>query len=156
MVAPMRERDKSLNGRFDRIYDPIGGLQAVFRDKLPNCMKISLDFRMKIIPSHLMRSSPGRTLRPEPREYFSARDGLNSATFEIVVTSVKRLPRCSDIVKKVGDHVFHQLVARAATLAGHLVKLRLHLGFEMHFHAVSFLSDYAKRHTKAAPFQFPV
>jgi hypothetical protein len=111
---------------------------------------------MKILLSHLMRSSTGRTLGPKPSEYFIARNGLNSAAFKIVVAPVKRFPRSGDIVEEIGNHIFHQFVARTAAFAGHLVKLPLHLGFEMHFHAVSFfLSDYSKQKTGTSPPHVP-
>jgi hypothetical protein len=88
-----------------------------------------------------MLGAAGRALRPEPREYFIARDGFNTAAFQIVVAPIEGLPREGEVFKEICHHVFHELVTPASRVSRHPLKLRLYFGGEMHFHGFGSLYE---------------
>src|SRR5437773_2850967 len=85
------------------------------------------------------------------RLHVFAADELYPATFEIVVPAVEYFPGVCQFVEIADDRIFNQFVARASALTHHLVKLRLHFGFDMHFHCVgSLFLEYVKEPRKGA------
>jgi hypothetical protein len=83
-----------------------------------------------------MPGSAGRAFSPEPRECFFPWNRCHPTAFEVVVTPIKRLSREGDILEEIGNNVLDQLIAWPAALAGQLIKLRLHVGFETDFHGL--------------------
>jgi hypothetical protein len=102
-VALLRKRDE----RVDCVDRPIGGLG-------------------------IARSARG-TLGPEPRKHFVAGNGLKPAAFQIVKTAVERFPRDGEVMEEIGHHFLNHLIARAAGLARHLLKLGLEVRRKMNF-----------------------
>src|ERR1017187_4526869 len=61
-------------------------------------------------------------------------DTRHLAAFHLVAAPIENFPGVGQLVIEPDYGVFNHLSGLPAGLAGHLVKLCLHVGFEMHFH----------------------
>ena len=146
------EGDKRINGGQDLRDQPVGGVEIVFSDEIPNFVKAS--FRVELITNHEpgWRPARGSAFVAEVDHNLVTGNAFHPAAFQIVIAAVEHFPRFCKLNEISGQSILQKLAGPTSALPCEVIELLSTSGAK----CTSIPSRYGKTAYRANPKKFQI